>query len=205
MISGSETGAHAGAYEVWGLTGGIAAGKSAAARIFEEQGFPVLDADALSRELSAPGGAAHAAIVRRFGTADRAQLRQIVFADPAARKDLEAILHPMIVAESQARLARLAQAYSGPGKARIIYEAALLVETGRYRQLDGLIVIDAPVALRRTRLISRDGTSPELADKILSAQASDAERQAAATVLIANTGSIEELRSHIIQWIGTLG
>lgn len=194
-----------GAYEVWGLTGGIASGKSQAARFFSEEGIPVIDADQISRELGQPGGAAHAAILQRFGTDDRAKLRAIVFADAQARKDLEAILHPLIVAESVRRMERLAAQHSGPGQPRILYEAALLVETGRYKQLSGLLVVDAPLALRRQRLIERDVVAPELADRILAAQASDAERLAAATAVIPNAGTLEDLRSAVRAWIAKAG
>jgi dephospho-CoA kinase len=202
-------------FEVWGLTGGVAAGKSQAARFFAEAGIPVLDADALARELSSPGGAAHDMIARRFGTADRHRLREIVFGDPAARRDLEAILHPLIVAESLRRMEALAQAavsdrlaanpYAGNKKVRVIYEAALLVETGRHRELDGLLVVDAPADLRRQRLIAREGIAPELADRIIAAQISDDERRAVATALIPNTGTLDELRQAVGEWIARSG
>lgn len=178
------------AYEVWGLTGGIASGKSQVARFFNEEGIPVIDADQISRELSLPGGAAHALIIKRFGTDDRAKLRHIVFGDVQARKDLEAVLHPLIVAESARRMGQIAARHVGPGKVRILYEAALLVETGRYQELNGLLVVDAPLAIRRDRLIRRDGVAPELADRILAAQASDAQRLAAATSVIKNAGTL---------------
>jgi dephospho-CoA kinase len=186
-------------FEIWGLTGGIASGKSSAALIFKELGFPVLDADRIARELSAPDGAAHSQIVARFGTADRNQLRERVFADPAARKDLEAILHPLIQSESLRRMEALAAATAPKksGPLRILYEAALLVETGRYKQMAGLIVVDAPRELRRNRLIERDGFAPELADQILGAQISDEARLAAASAVIPNRGTIEDMRSFI--------
>jgi dephospho-CoA kinase len=191
------------AFEVWGLTGGIASGKSTAARIFAEEGFPVLDADQLARQLSLPGGAAHASILARFGTADRVQLREIVFADVAARKDLEAILHPLIQNESLQQMQTLAAQAPHGRKARVIYEAALLVETGRYRQCTGLLVVDAPRELRRRRLIERDGLIPELADQILNAQISDDERRKVASFIIPTEGTIEELRALIKRWIST--
>jgi dephospho-CoA kinase len=186
------------AFEVWGLTGGIASGKSTAARIFAEEGIPVIDADQVSRELSAPGGAAYAEILGRFGTADRAELRKLVFADDQARKDLEAILHPQIVAESLKRMQSL-------GAPRVIYEATLLVETGRYKELTGLIVIDAPRDLRRARLIGRDGVEPELADRILASQIDDQRRREAATVVVPNAGTVDELRARVRDWIQARG
>jgi dephospho-CoA kinase len=206
-------------FEVWGLTGGIAAGKSQVAGLLVAAGIPVIDADLVARELSQPGGAAqgsdhsaYAEIVARFGTADRARLREIVFKDEAARRDLEAILHPRIVAESLRRMqqaAALAQASSharlgARGVPLVVYEAALLVETGRYRDLDGLLVVDAPVELRLKRLVTRDGVAPELAERIIRAQATDEQRRAAATALIPNTGSLEELRAAVEAWVGQI-
>src|SRR5699024_7823399 len=118
-----------------------------------------------------PGGAAHPRIVKRFGTDDRNRLRELVFSDSVARRDLEAILHPLIQQESLRRMEALAAAHPpGAPKLRILYEAALLVETGRHRNFTGLIVIDSSPALRRQRLIERDGASPELADRIIASQ-----------------------------------
>jgi dephospho-CoA kinase len=198
MKAGEKTESAFPGFEVWGLTGGIAAGKSAAARFFVEAGVPVIDADLVARELSQPGGAAYDEIVQHFGTADRGRLREVVFKDADARRDLEAILHPRIQGESLRRMKDVAQK---TGRKRILYEAALLVETERYRALDGLLVIDAPESVRRERLIARDGFAPELADQILAAQASDAERRKAATELISNTGTLEDLQAAVVGWI----
>lgn len=193
-------------FEIWGLTGGVAAGKSQVARFFVEAGIPVLDADVVARELSLPGGAAHEDIVNHFGTADRERLREIVFKDLDARRDLEAILHPRIYAESLRRLKDLAWAAAQPGKkARVLYEAALLVETGRYRELDGLLVVDAPTDVRVKRLIARDGSAPEVAQQIIAAQVSDAARKAAASHVISNAGTLEELRQAVQGWIAEAG
>ncbi|MGK5085013.1 dephospho-CoA kinase [Bdellovibrionota bacterium FG-1] len=185
--------------QVWGLTGGIASGKSTAARIFAERGIPVVDADTIARELASPGGAAYAQILTRFGTADRAELRKIVFADPKARQDLEAILHPLIQAESLKRINQIRQLsqIGTLSDSPILYEAALLVETGRYRDLAGLIVVDADPAIRRARLIARDGISETLADQILASQISDSVRRQAATHVLINNGSVDDLRRAI--------
>ncbi|MCC7440794.1 MAG: dephospho-CoA kinase [Bdellovibrionales bacterium] len=191
---------------VWGLTGGIASGKSSAARVFERHGIVVIDADRLIRELSMPGGRAHEAIVKRFGTADRAALRKIVFADASARRDLEAILHPLVREESLTRvheaLARARAEAAARGEAfrppvDILYEAALLVETGRYRDFDGLIVLQAPRELRAQRLMSRDGIAREQADAMIRAQASDEERQSAATAILPNSGDPAALEREV--------
>ena len=179
---------------IWGLTGGIASGKSMVGYFFEQAGIPVLDADLISRELSGKKGKAYPAIIRRFGTNDRAKLRKLVFSDPIARKDLEAILHPLIRAETASRTANLS-------KPLAIYEAALLVETGGYKELAGLIVVQAPLVLRRQRLMDRNGFTAELADSILAAQLSDLERRKVANVIIENAGSLEDLRQQTLSVI----
>lgn len=193
-------------FEIWGLTGGVAAGKSQVARIFSHSGIPVLDADFVARQLSLPGGAAYHEIVSRFGTANRAKLREIVFKDAEARRDLEAILHPRIQAESLRQMTLLAQSATRPRKkTRVIYEAALLVETGRYKELDGLLVVDAPADLRVQRLAGRDGSTAEAARQIIAAQTSDAARKAAATHVISNAGTLDELRQAVHAWIVQAG
>ena len=180
---------------VWGLTGGIAAGKSTAALAFQALGIPVVDADAVARELLAEGGRAYASVQLRFGTTDRAKLREIIFRDPKARRDLEAILHPLIQIESESRLRQLANVEMGP----IIYEAALLVETKRYRSFAGLIVIEAPIEDRVRRIVARDGGTAEQARAVIAAQLSDADRRAVATHVITNNGTAEDLRIKIGQ------
>ena len=187
---------------VWGLTGGIASGKSTAARLFADEGFQVLDADAISRKLSLPGGAAFNEILNRFGTADRDELRQIVFADPSARRDLEAVLHPKIREESARQIQESAKNHQGDAPCYILYEATLLAETGRYRDFDGLIVVSAPLEMRRERLLARDsikGISPETAERILASQLPDSEREAVATYVIHNHGAIEDLKNCVHQ------
>jgi dephospho-CoA kinase len=179
---------------VIGLTGGIASGKSTVSKIFREKaGIPVIDADQIARDLSRPGGKAAAQIEARFGTLDRAELRKKIFSNAIARHELEAILHPLIIQESKERIAQFADA----GAQVAIYEAALLVETSRYRDLDGLIVVEAPIDQRITRLMERDGTTRELALSMIQAQATDSEREKVATLLIQNDGSLEDLEAKI--------
>lgn len=180
---------------VYGLTGGVASGKSTVARLFAEAGVPVLDADQLARSLTAPGGRAYDIVLKRFGTVDRAELRKRVFADPKARQDLEAILHPLIREESAKKLEELRQA----GHSLVLYEAALLVEAGRHRDFDGLLVVEADPEVRIQRLMKRDGASRELAEKILAAQTSDELRRKAATRVVVNHGSLEDLRSQVAE------
>jgi dephospho-CoA kinase len=194
---------------VWGLTGGIASGKSEVARFFAEAGVAVIDADQIARELRAPGGAAHKAILRRFGTTDPMRLREIVFKDERARSELEAIMHPLIRAESAKKIqdALASAAKSGQahqGSVPVIYEAALLVETRRCKDFAGLIVVSADENLRLSRLMARDKSPEELARKILSAQIQDKERRAHATFVIENHGSLDELKAQVLKIVPQL-
>jgi dephospho-CoA kinase len=177
--------------KVIGLTGGIASGKSTVGKALEARGFAHLDADAVARDIGAPGGAARPRIEQRFGTADRDRLREIVFADPQARKDLEALLHPLIREESARRMAAL------PGTGPIIYEAALLVETGRFKDLDGLIVVHAPKDVRKSRLIARNGWDELTADRVMDAQISDEDRLRCANWVVENTGTLKQLEAAV--------
>lgn len=181
-------------FKIIGLTGGIASGKSTVARIFEQIGIPVVDADQLSRDLSSEGGAAHRQIVDEFGTADRKKLREMVFSNPEKRKKLESILHPLIQEETQEAFERILKDQKPPF---IVYEAALLVETGRYQHFNGLIVVEAPHQLRLDRLQQRDGISLELAEKMIQSQLSDSERRKVATHTLQNDGSREALKKKI--------
>jgi dephospho-CoA kinase len=174
---------------VWGLTGGIASGKSTVAKLFAAEGFQIFDADELARELSR--GAAQGAILSRFGTADRKALRDLVFQDPKARSDLESILHPLIREATEQKILELSRHCSSP----ILYEATLLVETGRYRDFEGLITVSAPVKERRTRLIARDPSVSGVADQIIAAQLTDADREAVADFVIRNDGAFSSLKA----------
>ncbi len=173
------------------ITGGVASGKSAVASAFEALGRTVVDADQLARELVAPGQPALARIWARFGDRvldadgrlDRAWLRDHVFAQPDARRDLEAILHPLIRAELKAR----AEAAPGP---YALVAVPLLTEGGRvaYPWLQRILLVDVPVELQRRRLLARDGGDPAQAQGILDAQASRAQRLALADDVIVNDG-----------------
>jgi len=182
---------------VIGLTGGIAAGKSTVARLFRREGCPVIDADALARLVLEPDGAAYGPVIRHFGTGildedrriDRQRLGGLVFADPDARAALDRLTHPEI-----ARLTRRAVELAHEHEARfVIYEAALLVETGFHRGLDGLIVVACPVELQLERLVARDGFTRQAAAARIAAQASLAEKLAAATWVIENDGDLVAL------------
>ena len=181
--------------KIIGLTGGIASGKSLVAEFLTENGIPGIDADEVAKKLRQTQ--ARPMLIDRFGTAETDELREIVFNDPRALKDLEAILHPLIKKESEKRLRSL-------GKPIVFYEAALLVETGRYRDFDALVVVDAPYEIRLGRLMKRNGYSEELAKKILETQLSDDVRNAAADYVIENQGTIEELRQRVKELSETL-
>ena len=160
-----------------GLTGGIASGKSAAAAVFAELGVPVIDSDVIAREVVAPGSAGLAAIRARFGEGvlqadgqlDRRALRAQVFADPAARLDLEALTHPLI----RERMAAQSAAAGGPYQ---VHAIPLLVEGGAKRPgIDRVLVIDCPEETQVARVMARDRVDETGARAVLAAQASRAQ------------------------------
>ncbi len=181
-------------YRVFGLTGGVASGKSTVARFFRDQGFSVIDADELTHSLSQPGGLGYEAIIRRFGTSDRNLLRKMVFNDPRARQDLEAILHPLIQTESLRLMQEEAKKTPNP---TLIYEAALIVEKNRASEFEGVIVVEAPKEIRKKRLMTRNEMDEKAADKIFEAQTSDEERRKVATFILDNSGSLGELEKQV--------
>ena len=181
-----------------GLTGGIASGKSALEKAFAKQGVVVADADLLAREVVAPGEPALAAVVERFGRdvlradgqLDRAALRVRVFGDPDQRRALEAILHPAL----RARLEAICRAAPGP---YAIATVPLLTEGGgraAYPWLHRILVVDTPAAVQKARLMQRDGIDATLADQMMAAQASRAERLALADDIVVNDGDIHHLQ-----------
>lgn len=185
-----------------GLTGGIGSGKSTVARLFAARGVPVIDADELSREATRPGAPALLEIAARWpdvvgadGVLDRRRLGAHVFGDPAARAHLEAILHPRIVALCNARAGDLARA----GHRLALYEAALLVETGRYVDLDGLIVVDAPEDVRVARVVTRDGLREADVRARLAAQLPMADKRRVATHIIENDGDLDTLKARVAE------
>ena len=181
-----------------GLTGGIASGKSALEKAFAKQGVVVADADLLAREVVAPGEPALAAVVEHFGAdvlqadgqLDRAALRVRAFGDPDQRRALEAILHPAI----RARLEAICRAAPGP---YAIATVPLLTEGGgraAYPWLHRILVVDTPAAVQKARLMQRDGIDATLADQMMAAQASRAERLALADDIVVNDGDIHHLQ-----------
>lgn len=183
-----------------GLTGGVASGKSTVGEIFTALGATVIDADVLAREVVAPGTDGLAEIVKAFGeevlTAsgelDRAQMGEIVFADEAKRKTLEAIIHPRV----RERGAELEKAARGP---IVVHEIPLLVETGQATAFDALVVVDVPVEIQVERLVKDRGLTPKEAEARIAAQATREERLAVANYIIDNSGSPEQLRVRVAE------
>ena len=181
------------------LTGGIASGKSFVAAELEALGAVIIDSDVLARDVVAPGTPGLAAVVGRFGDAvlradgelDRAALGAIVFADDAARADLNAIVHPLV----RARAAELEEAV--PEGAVVIQVVPLLVETGLYRGFGTVIVVDVPEETQLDRLMRRNPLTREEARARLDAQASRDERLAVATHVVDNAGSPEATRRRV--------
>lgn len=172
------------------LTGGVAAGKSAVARRFEALGVPVHDADVAAREVVEPGTAGLAAVVDTFGAGildeagrlDRPAMRQRIFADPAARKMLEAIIHPLV----RQWLHQRALAERAP---YCLLAIPLLAENiEHYRWIDRVLLVDVPEPVQIARLIARDGVDETLAARMLAHQATRAERLALADDVIENSG-----------------
>ncbi len=181
-----------------GLTGGIASGKSTVAARFKELGIPVIDADEAARAVVEPGQSGLAAVIKRFGsgvlaadgTLNRGALRSLVFADARSRRDLEAILHPLIRAEMESREALAAGPYA-------VLAIPLLVESGALDRVDRILVVDVDEAIQVSRVMARDHCSEEQARAILSAQASRADRRKAADDVVENSGSVSELRQAV--------
>ncbi len=182
-----------------GLTGGIGSGKSTVARLLAENGAVVIDADELAREAVAPGTPGLRAVESRFGpgvlradgTLDRPALGRIVFADEAARRDLNAIVHPEVrrLAAERERLA--------PRDALVVHVIPLLVETGQQGGFDAVVVVDAPEDVQLSRVMARDGVDADAARSRLRAQCSRAERLAAATHVVDNSGGEDLLRQRV--------
>jgi dephospho-CoA kinase len=188
-----------------GLTGGIGSGKSTVLQMFAELGAAVIDADAISRASTAAGGAAIPAIAQRFGpqfitpdgALDRDRMRAHAYADPQARKQLEEIIHPLVGQES----ARQVDAAVAAGVPCIVFDIPLLVESGRWRaQVDRVVVVDCSPETQIERVAARSGLKADDVRAIMSAQATRADRLAAADVVICNEGvSLGELRDIVEQ------
>ncbi|WP_454048824.1 dephospho-CoA kinase [Cellulomonas sp. Marseille-Q8402] len=185
-----------------GLTGGIAAGKSVAAQRLAERGAVLVDYDQLSRDAVAPGSAGLADVVEAFGAGvltadgalDRPGLAAVVFADPAARERLNAIVHPVV-----RRLAaeREAAAAAADPAAVVVHDVPLLVETGRADAFHLVVVVQAPAVLRVERLVRTRAMDRGEAERRIAAQASDDERLAVADVVLDGSGAPDDLRAEV--------
>ncbi|MDB5844504.1 MAG: dephospho-CoA kinase [Polaromonas sp.] len=194
-----------------GLTGGIGSGKSTVARVLVACGAALVDADAISRQLTAPGGAAIGELATRFGpqvitadgAMDRDRMRQLVFSDPAIKGQLEAIIHPLVSLESS----RQARAAVAAGRACIVFDIPLLVESGRWRQqLDRVLVVDCLEETQIARVMARNALSREMVMKIIAGQASRAQRLGAADACICNEDlSLQALEQEVRELARSFG
>ena len=183
-----------------GLTGGIGSGKSTVARMLEERGAVVFDADLLAREAVEPGTPGHTAVIERFGAdvlapggeLDREALASIVFADPSARRDLEQIVHP----EVRRLFAEGSEAYHDTERI-VVFSAPLLVESGMHTAFEILVVVSATVATQIERLMRQRGMSEASIRARIDAQAPLEDKAAVADFLVDNGGTLAELESQV--------
>jgi dephospho-CoA kinase len=181
-----------------GLTGGIGSGKSFVATCFADLGVPVIDTDMLARDVVEPGSPGLAAVVADFGnrvlqpdgSLDRRGLRTLVFADPAARIRLDALLHPLILAAAEGQSRQLPGPYQ-------LFVVPLLYESGFDGRVDRVLAVDCPESLQRQRLMQRDGDDPAQVERILAAQRPGAGLRARADDRIDNSGSRDATRARV--------
>jgi len=186
-----------------GLTGGIGSGKSTVAAMLGAAGAAVIDADAISRQMTVPGGLAMDAIRQDFGpdfitstgALDRDRMRERVFSDPQARLRLEAIVHPLVGLETT----RQAQEAMAAGRRCIVFDVPLLVESPHWRQrVDQVLVVDCTAEVQIERTLLRSGLSRPAIEKIIASQASRATRLKAADLVIFNVGlTLDELAREV--------
>ncbi len=199
---------------IWriGLTGGIGSGKSTVAGLLAARGAAVIDADAISRSVTAPGGRAMPSIAQVFGpemidadgAMDRQTMRKRVFQNPDTKKQLEAIIHPLVslITSEQAHAALQ------KGHRCLVFDVPLLVESGqRWRkQVDRVVVVDCDAATQRQRVMARSGLAAKEIDHIIALQASRAQRLACADVVIFNQGlNLVELEGQVAQVAANFG
>jgi dephospho-CoA kinase len=188
-----------------GLTGGIGSGKSTVALMLGKAGAAVIDADAISRQTTAPGGMAIDAIRREFGpdlitaagALDRDRMRERVFSDPRARKQLEAIVHPLVGLETT----RQAQAAVQASRRCIVFDVPLLVESVHWRKrVDQILVVDCLPEVQIERTVQRSGLDGSAVEQIIASQASRATRLHAADLVIFNVGlTLDDLAREVQQ------
>jgi dephospho-CoA kinase len=185
---------------VVGLTGGIGSGKTAATNAFKQLGITIVDADVVAREVVEPGSPALAKIAAHFGDTilladgqlDRAALRERIFNNADEKKWLEALLHPLIHAETARQLKAANSAY-------VIYVSPLLIDGGQQQFCQRIVVVDVPEEQQITRTMSRDGNDRALVEKILASQINRQIRLAAASDIIDNSGDLNQLNTQVEQ------
>jgi dephospho-CoA kinase len=193
---------------VYGLTGNIGSGKSTVAAMLREAGIPVLDADRMAREVTAPGGKAYDAVVRAFGKGilrddgaiDRKRLGEIVFSDPASRGRLEGITHPAIYEAMKDAVAAMERG----GRRAVVVEAALIHESGRKGLFDAVISVACDRETAISRLAARDGMSRGDAEARLDAQMDAGRKAGASDYAIDNSGDIDATRRQVERIVGIL-
>jgi dephospho-CoA kinase len=181
-----------------GLTGGIASGKSTVAQRFTDLGVPVIDADVAARAVVASGTPGLARVIDRFGPGvlaengelDRRALRDLIFSNPGARRDLESILHPLIRTDMESSAEQAVGPY-------IVMAIPLLIEGGPSDRVDRILVVDVDEAVQLRRVMERDGCTAEQAHAILASQASRSARLAAADDVLQNAGTVTDLRQAV--------
>ncbi len=194
-----------------GLTGGIGSGKSSVARLLLQHGAAVVDADAISRGLTAPGGAAMAPIAAAFGAdfvaadgaLDRAKMRSLVHTDTGARARLEAIIHPLVGAQTQSQ----GEAALSRGHKCIVFDVPLLVESAHWRpRVDRILVVDCTPDVQISRVMARDGLARETIENIMASQATRERRLGAADAVIFNVDlSLQALAAQVAELCKHLG
>ncbi|MDJ0837892.1 MAG: dephospho-CoA kinase [Acidobacteriota bacterium] len=194
--------------KVYGLTGGIASGKSVLERMLSES-YPVIDADIVSREVVAPGSRGLARVAEVFGSKvlqadgslDRAVLRNIIAHSEEDQQRLNGILHPLIGNAIMATLNKLAEV----GHETAFVSAALMLESGSYKRYDGVILVCSPEETRLARLLQRDDMDETSAKALMARQMPDSEKRKLATVVIENDSDFTELRKRLVKALVSLG
>lgn len=186
--------------KLYGLTGGIASGKSTVSRMLRELGAHVLDADVIAREVVEPGTPGLQAVAERFpgvldpdGRLDRANLGARVFGDPQERAALNALLHPLIGQQFMLRTQALAE----QGVERVLYDAPLLIENRLHLGMDGVVLVWVPREVQKARLMGRDGLDEVAAEARLAAQLPLDEKRQHATWVVDNSGELGTTRARV--------
>ena len=186
---------------VIGLTGGIASGKSTISAALAARGATIVDADKVGHEAYTPGSEGWQAVVDAFGKQivaengeiDRRALGAIVFGDPAQRERLQTIIWPVM----KRMMARMLDEFRAEGRKVVVIEAAVLLEAGWQDLVDQIWVVTVPVAVAEQRLIARNGLTPQQAQARIAAQLSNEERTRQATVVIDNSGTVEQAEAEV--------